>query len=159
MIRAARDEDAGALAGLFNALNGMDGATPPVPMTPAILRRVLICPEPRARLFVAEHAGAAAGFVTGAPVYDAARGGMAMMLLDLYVAPAARRRGLGRALVARLAAAALAEGAACLWWGVEAGDEAASLFYRAIGARSEGPYSGEILEGAALAALVAGEGR
>jgi ribosomal protein S18 acetylase RimI-like enzyme len=75
------------------------------------------------------------------------------MLLDLYVVPEARRRGAARALMASLAAGARRRSAACLWWGVDEGDDEATLFYRAIGARSEGLFSGEILEGAALLAL------
>jgi hypothetical protein len=54
---------------------------------------------------------------------------------------------------ARLATEARAQRARCLWWGGDAGDERATLFYRSIGARSEGLFSGEIIEGPALDAL------
>lgn len=78
-----------------------------------------------------------------------------MMLPDLYVAPPARRRDLGRALVARPAAEAGRQGACRLWWGVNVGDEAAMLFYRAIGARCGGRFSGETLAGPAFERLTA----
>ena len=42
------------------------------------------------------------------------------------------------------------DGAACLWRGVDEGDDEALRFDRSIGARSEGRFSGEILEGAAM---------
>jgi ribosomal protein S18 acetylase RimI-like enzyme len=80
------------------------------------------------------------------------------MLLDLYVAPEARRRGLARGLMASLAAEALRLEAGCLWWGVDEGDDEATLFYRSIGAVSEGQFSGEVLLGAAMQRL-AGEHR
>lgn len=158
MIRPARMEEAGAVAALINAINSLDGGAPEVPMTAAIVARDLLGPTPRAILLVAEHGGVVAGFATGCLVYDAVRAADAMMLLDLYVAPEARRRGLGRSLMAALAAEARARGALCLWWGVDEGDDEAMLFYRAIGARSEGRFSGEILLGPAFERL-AEEGR
>ncbi len=150
MIRAA---EAAAVAALVNAINSLDGPPPGTTMTPAVVLRDLICPEPRALLRVAEQAGRLVGFATAGLIYDAARCAPALMLLDLYVEPAARRRGHARALMAALAAEALSAGARCLWWGVDAGGDEATLFYRSIGARSEGMFSGEIIEGAALAAL------
>jgi hypothetical protein len=57
--------------------------------------------------------------------------------------------------MARLAQEARSLGARCLWWGVDEGDDEALLFYRAIGARSEGRFSGEIIDGAALERLAA----
>ena len=95
------------------------------------------------------------GFATATAIYEAMRQGDIMMLLDLYVAPEARRRGAARALMAALAAEARARAASALWWGVDEGDDEAILFYRAIGAISEGGFSGEILEGMALARLAA----
>ena len=153
MIRAARPEDAAAVAALLNALNSLDGPPPERPMTPEIALRDLIGPAARAWLRLAEWENAVMGFATATPIYDATRHADAMMLLDLYVAPQARRRGLARRLMAALAAHAEAVGAACLWWGVDDGDDAALLFYRAIGAASEGRFSGEIIEGGALQRL------
>jgi GNAT superfamily N-acetyltransferase len=154
MIRAATPADADAVAALINAINSLDGPLTHV-MTAAIIRRDLLGDQPKAILRVAEHDGAVAGFATTTLVYDAARAAWAMLLLDLYVAPHARRRGLARALMANIAAEARRRDCGCLWWGLDAGDDEALLFYRAIGARSEGMFSGEIIEGAALDALAA----
>jgi ribosomal protein S18 acetylase RimI-like enzyme len=151
--RPASPAEAEAVARLFNAINSLDGGAPAVPMTAEILRRDLLGPAPRAVLLVAEHAGTVAGFVTGSLIYDAERAADAMMLLDLYVAPEARRLGLGRTLMAGLAEEALRRDAACLWWGVDEGDDAALAFYRAIGAASEGPFTGMILAGGELRRL------
>lgn len=155
MIRAAEARDAAAVAALINALNSMDGPPPARPMTPEVVARDLLGPAPRAWLRVAEQGGAVIGFATATPIYDAKVHGEVMMLLDLYVAPEARRQGAARALMAALAAEAQARGIEAIWWGVDEGDDEATLFYRAIGAESEGRFSGEILEGAALARLAA----
>ncbi len=155
MIREAVPADAPAVAALVNAINSLDDTPPAVPMTAAVVARDLLGPTAKAILRVAELDGAVLGFATAGLVYDAQRAAWALMLLDLYVAPEARRRGLARGLMASLAAEARARGAACLWWGVDEGDDEATLFYRAIGAVSEGWSSGEILEGAALDALAA----
>ena len=149
MIRVARPEDASAIAALLNALNSLDGPPPERPMTPEIARRDLIGHGARAWLRLAVWRGAVAGFATATPIYDATRHADAMMPLDLHVAPEVRR------LMAALAAHAEAMGAACLWWGVADGDDEALAFYRAIGAVSEGSFSSDIIEGAALRYLAA----
>lgn len=154
-IRAAREAEAGAVAALINAINSLDGGAPMVPMTAAIVRRDLLGPAPRALLRVGEWRGAIAGFATAGRIYDATRAADALMLLDLYVAPEARRQGIGRALMAALAAEAGRCGAACLWWGVDEGDEDAMRFYRAIGAMEEERFAGMILAGEALDRLAA----
>jgi ribosomal protein S18 acetylase RimI-like enzyme len=150
VIRPATAADAEAVAALINAINSLDSGAPARPMTPEVVLRDLICAAPRALLRVGTLDGVVVGFATAGFVYDAERAADALMLLDLYVDPAARRRGIARALMASLAAEAQRHGAGCLWWGVDEGDDEATLFYRAIGARSEGLFSGEIIEGAAL---------
>jgi GNAT superfamily N-acetyltransferase len=152
-VRMAEQADAPAVATLINAINSLDGPGPETPMTAELVLRDLVCAAPKAILRLAESEGAVIGFATAGPIYDAERCAEALMLLDLYVVPEARRRGAARALMASLAAEAGRRGAGCLWWGVDEGDDEATLFYRAIGARSEGLFSGEILEGAALLAL------
>lgn len=155
-IRDAAVQDSGAVAALINAINSMDGDVPTLPMTAEIVRRDLIGPGARALLQVAELDGAVIGFATAGFIYDAGRCADAMMVLDVYVAPEARRRGAARALMASLAAAARRHGAGCMWWGVDATDTEARLFYRAIGAVGQAGFSGESLAGAALDRL-AGE--
>ncbi len=149
-VREALPEEAEAVAALINAINSLDGNTPAVPMTAAIVRRDLMGANPRAWLLVAAEPGGLVGFATVGIIYDAERAAPCAMLLDLYVTPGARRRGHARALMAALAARGQAEGVGCLWWGVDDGDDEAMAFYRAIGARSEGGFTGLLLDGAAL---------
>jgi GNAT superfamily N-acetyltransferase len=78
-------------------------------------------------------------------------------LEDLFVRPAARGKGYGRALLARLAALALERGCARLEWAVLDWNEPAIGFYRALGAVSLDEWTTYRLSGAALQEL-AGEG-
>jgi ribosomal protein S18 acetylase RimI-like enzyme len=129
LVREAREAEAGVVAALINAINSLDDPPRGWPMTAEVVRRDLLGAQPRAMLRVAELANAVVGFATAGRIYDAGRQADALMLLDLYVAPEARRRGAARALMARLAAEARRDGAACLWWGVDEGDDEALLFY------------------------------
>lgn len=89
---------------------------------------------PGLRILVAEDdAGAPCGFATAYPVADL-MDGRGAFLSDLYVAPAARRTGVGRALVGAVADDARAGGARWLSWHVGADGAAAQAFYRAVGA-------------------------
>jgi GNAT superfamily N-acetyltransferase len=153
-VRAARWEEAEAVATLFNAINSLDGPLL-VPMTAEAVRRDLLGPEPWATLLVADIDGEVVGFVTGSPLYDSERAAGGFILSDIYVRPEAWRRGAGRALVAGLAAAARRRSAGCLWWGVDEGDDEALRFYHAIGAESEGPFTGQILVGPPFDCLAA----
>ncbi|WP_439577504.1 GNAT family N-acetyltransferase [Elioraea sp.] len=152
-VRPARTEDAEAVAALFNAINSLGRDAPPVTMTAEAVRRDLLAPTPWAVLRVATLDSAVAGFVTASPTYDSERAAGCFMVVDLYVAPEARRYGLGRALMAAMAAEAQRRGAGCLWWGVDDGDDEAFAFYRAIGAEAAEHFTGMILIDRAFAAL------
>jgi ribosomal protein S18 acetylase RimI-like enzyme len=155
MVRRARAEDAAAAAALFNAINSLDAGGPVVPMTAEAVLRDLLGPAPWAELLVAELGGQVVGFVTGSQTYDSTRAAGCWFLVDLYVAPEARRRGLGRALVAGLAALAQARGAASVWWGVDDGDDEAMAFYERLGVAREPGFSGCLVAGGPFASLAA----
>lgn len=58
-------------------------------------------------------------------------------------------------MTAAMTAVAELRGASRLWWGVDEGNGMATAFWRAIGAKTEGRFSGEFLEGAALRRMAA----
>lgn len=155
MIRAARSAEADEVAAMFNAINSLDAGGPVVPMTGAHVRRHLLGPQPLSMLRVAACDGALAGFVTGNIVFDSTRAAGGCIVVDLYVRPEFRRRGIARALMAALAAETRDAGAVCLWWGVDDGDDEASAFYDAIGAVIEDHFTGRLLTGAAYDTLAA----
>jgi ribosomal protein S18 acetylase RimI-like enzyme len=55
-------------------------------------------------------------------------------MLDLFVVPRWRSRGIGRALVTEVARGALRRGLTCLGWGVRGDNVRAKRFYRRLGA-------------------------
>jgi len=85
---------------------------------------------------VAEAEGGAivgyAGFLSGYNTDFAARD---TFMLDLFVRPAWRSRGVGRALVAAVAREAIRRGFPNLEWGVRSSNTRALRFYRSLGAR------------------------
>jgi len=85
-------------------------------------------------VLVAEEEGALLGFASGHPCYDSGESRWGYIMNDLYVAPESRRQGLGRALVAGLAAEAARDGGEYLWWDADEADEPALAFHRGIGA-------------------------
>ena len=76
-----------------------------------------------------------AGFALYFASYSTWLGHHGIRLEDLYVTPALRQRGIGRALLTRLARIAVDEGCPRLEWDVLDWNEAAIAVYRRIGAR------------------------
>ena len=150
MIRRAQGHDAAPLAALLRALNTEPGLHPER-ITAQRVARDLIA-DARVTLLVAEADGLLQGFVSGHPYYDSGASRWGAIMNDLYVAPGARRQGLGRALVAALAEATAEEGGEFLWWDADLGDELALAFHRGIGATEDRTHS-FLIEGATFAAL------
>ena len=80
-----------------------------------------------------------------------------LYLEDLYVAPAARGRGVGAALLRHLAGVALDRGCARLEWAVLDWNVDAIAFYRAMGALGQDEWTVLRVSGDALTRL-AGQG-
>lgn len=92
-------------------------------------------PDPAFGGFIAEGPSEALGYVLLAPNYDVDLAMRIEIVIDLWVQPAARGRGVGRALMRRAADHARAKGAGQLLWNVFKPNRPAYDFYRAIGAR------------------------
>lgn len=130
MIRRAAMDDAEAMARLLRALNDEPGLAPER-ITPQRVAHDLIG-DPRATVLVAEHRGELSGLATAHPSYNSGQSRWGLFLNDLYVAPDARRQGLGRALVAAMAAEAARQGCDHLWWNADEGDALAHGFHRSL---------------------------
>jgi ribosomal protein S18 acetylase RimI-like enzyme len=87
-------------------------------------------------LLAYDDAGAPVGMVTGVETTHPDKG-TEMFLYELGVAPDARRRGIGTALVQALAALARERGCYDMWVGVDVGDEPALATYRRAGPDEE----------------------
>ncbi len=132
-VRTARPAEAAILAEMANDLN--DHVV--IHGRPFTAERVLadgFGVEPAFTPLVAELDGAVVGYVFFSPGYDTDVAARSMWLHDLYVAPAARGRGVGHALMAAVAAETVRAGCASLEWGVHTGNARAIEFYRRVGA-------------------------
>jgi GNAT superfamily N-acetyltransferase len=82
---------------------------------------------------IAEEDGQPAGFALFFPIYSTWRG-RAIHLEDLFVRPAFRGRGIGKALLTRVAALAHERGCRLMFWHVLDWNQPAINFYRSLGA-------------------------
>lgn len=150
-LRAAEPRDLEAIVGLIGELAEFESLTHQLQVTPEKLAPHLFGPRPVAEALVAEVAGAAeaadagsggsgasgatvvafALFFTNFSTFLAQPG---LYLEDLYVQPAQRGRGIGKALLTRLAQTALERGCGRFEWSVLDWNEPAIRFYRGMGA-------------------------
>lgn len=72
------------------------------------------------------------GYAAASPTHESGYASPGFYLSDLYVDEAHRKAGIGRALLAAMAAEAKRAGRQHLWWGVDGANEAAERWYRAI---------------------------
>jgi GNAT superfamily N-acetyltransferase len=132
-VRRARPAEAAILAEMANDLNDHLGI-PGRPFTADRVRADGFGPRAAFTPMVAELDGVIAGYVFFSPSYNTDIAARSMWLHDLFVTPAARGRGVGRSLVAAVAAAAVRAGCESLEWGVHPSNAGALAFYRRLGA-------------------------
>lgn len=136
VVRQAVAEDAARVIALMDGLNAHVEA-PVGRMTADILIRYGLGPEREFDVLVAEADGAVRGFAAFEDSFNTEHAAPGVYLIDLFVEPAARRRGLGRALIAAVAAAAARRGRTFLWWTVWPPNREGRAFYRRLGADEE----------------------
>lgn len=147
MIRLARPGDEAALAALAEALNREDGE-PLGFITAGTIHRDFLSDDPAGFALVAEEEGQAVGYATAHPGYDPTRALRGSYMGDLYVQPRFRRRGIARALLARVAAETRKRGGVMVWWTSKPGNAGAAAFYAALGAESEPLTAWQLQDGA-----------
>lgn len=106
-IRFANADDAELLLQLIRELAIYEKAPDAVTATTEDLRRYGFGSERRFEALIAFIDGQPAGFALFFPDFSTWRGRPGIFLEDLYVRESARRRGVGRCLIARLAAIAI----------------------------------------------------
>lgn len=119
----------------------------------AVLGAKLFGPRPYAEVVIGEVDGAAQGFALFFHNFSTFEGRPGVYLEDLFVRPAARGAGLGKALLAHLAALAIERDCARLEWWVLDWNEPAIGFYKALGARPMDEWTVMRVDGEALARL------
>lgn len=154
-IRFAGPADAALVHRFIGALAAYEREPDAVEVDVATLADQLGDPDPPFECLIAEWRGEPAGFAVFFHSYSTWRGRRGLYLEDLFVQPAHRRRGIGRALLRRLAGLAVERGCARFEWAVLDWNTPAHDFYRTLGAAPLDAWTTWRLDGPALAALAA----
>jgi GNAT superfamily N-acetyltransferase len=130
-IRPAQPHDAEPVAAMARALSIADGGRPSK-LTAEIFLRDGFGDQPPFEALIAECDGVVAGYAVYYRGYDTDSATRGLYLADLYVREAVRRRGVGRALIAAVAARCRADGGHWMFWSVLKRNRGARKFYRRI---------------------------
>jgi GNAT superfamily N-acetyltransferase len=152
-IRPARPSDAGVIFTLVCELAAYEKLTHEVTASEDMIAAALFGPHPTVFCEIAEWEGAPAGFALWYVNYSTFSGRHDIYLEDLFVRETFRRRGIGRALLAHLAARCVREGFARLQWAVLDWNAPSIAFYQGLGAVMQPEWKLCRLSGAALAGL------
>lgn len=149
-VRAVEDGEIATLWELIRELARHEQALERMVATPEDLRAALRSRPPRAEAVLAFLPAEVVGYAIFHPAFSSYLGRECLHLEDLYVRPAARGAGIGKAILAYVAEVTSTRRLARLEWSSLAGNESAKQFYEALGARSEArlmyALSGETLE-------------
>ena len=155
MIRAVEERDVEAVVALVHELAEYERAVEHCHLTADQLRAALFGPAPALFGHVAEVAGSVVGCALWFLNFSTWRGVHGLYLEDLYVQPAHRGSGLGRELLAALAATCVERGYARLEWSVLDWNTPSIDFYKAAGAVALDEWTVFRLTDDALAAFAA----
>jgi GNAT superfamily N-acetyltransferase len=134
-IRSATPADVPTILRFIRELATYERDPHAVVATEADLLRDGFGPTPRFTALIADFDSRPAGLALYFTSYSTWRGHHGIRLEDLYVTPALRGKGIGKALLARLARIAIDEGCPRLEWDVLDWNAPAIAVYEAIGAK------------------------
>lgn len=155
-IRPANPADVPLILELIRALAEYERLADACVATEARLAESLFGTHPAAEVLIAETDGVAAGFALFCHNYSTFLARRGIWLEDLFVRPEHRGRGIGRALLARLAGLAIERDCGRLEWAVLDWNESAIGFYRGLGAVPLDDWTTFRVTGPALARLADG---
>jgi GNAT superfamily N-acetyltransferase len=152
-IRPAVREDLDQVIAFIRALADYEKLGDEVRLDSATLDAHLFGPRPMAEVLIAEIAAEPVGFALFFHNFSTFEGRPGIYLEDLFVDPASRGSGAGRALLSRLAQLAIERGCARLEWSVLDWNEPAIRFYKSLGATPMDGWTINRVDGPALSAL------
>ena len=152
-IRAARPGEAGLVHSFIQKLATYENKRHEVVSTEADIVDALFEAHPRVHCDLLFADGEAQGFALWFYNFSTFHGKHGIYLEDLYVEPAVRGRGFGKALLKNLAQRCEAEGLTRLQWWVLDWNTPSIQFYRSLGAEPQDEWTVYRLTGAALSAL------
>lgn len=152
-IAAATRDDVAIIHTLICELADYERLAHAVSATPERLAETLFGPRPAAEVLLARLGDSPVGFALFFPNYSTFLGKPGIYLEDLYVRPAFRGRGIGRALLSQIVGLARQRDCGRVEWAVLNWNEPAIGFYRSLGARPLDDWIIFRLTGDALAQL------
>jgi len=157
IVRAATPADVPLLLALFRELAEYEHLEDELSATAELLREALFGGRPAAEALIAERGAEPLGYALFFPTFSTFLAKQGVWLEDLFVRPAHRGQGVGRELLAAVAARTRERGGERLEWAALDWNELALGFYRSIGAQTMGEWITHRLVGQELERL-AGEG-
>ena len=156
-IRRARPDEAGLVLSLVRELAAYEKLIHEVEATEATIAEALFSHNPRLFCEIAEWDGEAAGFAVWFVNFSTFSGRSGIYLEDLFVRPAQRGNGIGKALLVNLAKQCVDNGWSRLQWSVLDWNTPSIEFYQSLGAVLMDEWTVCRLSGPALMALARGE--
>jgi len=152
-IRNATGDDTRIVLQMIRGLAEYEKLSHQVTATEEQLRQSLFGEHPAAEVLLAYHGPECAGFALFFPNYSTFLAKPGLYLEDLFVKPHLRGKGIGLALLTRLAAIAAERGCGRLEWSVLDWNEPSIQFYKKLGAVPQEEWTTFRLTGAALEKL------
>ncbi len=152
-LRPAEPADTATILGFVRELAAFEREPDAVVATEPMLAEALFGDRPAAEAVIAERDGQAVGFALFFANFSTWTGRRGLYLEDLYVTPAARGAGVGKALLIHLAGIARDRGWARFEWSVLDWNTPAVEFYRAMGAQAMDAWTVQRVSGEALERL------
>lgn len=152
-IAPAVPGDAGLILELIRELADYERLAHAVTATEADVSRTLFGEAPAAEVRIARWNGEPAGFALFFPNYSTFLGKPGLYLEDLFVRPAFRGHGIGKALLRELAVIAVTRGYGRVEWAVLDWNEPAIGFYEKLGAEPKSDWTVFQLTGDAMTRL------
>ena len=156
LIRRARPDEAGLVFSLVRELAEYEKLLHEVHASEADIAEALFGANPRLYCDIAEWNGEPAGFAVWFVNFSTFAGRHGIYLEDLFVRPALRGKGIGKALLVHLAKQCLANGWARLQWAVLDWNAPSIAFYKSLGAEMVDEWTICRVSGPALSALAEG---
>jgi len=149
-IRPATQEDIPLILAFIRELAEYERAPEQAIARPEDLLRDGWGPAPKFRVVLAEWEGRPAGFALFFHNYSTWQGRPSLYLEDLFVRPAFRGRGIGKALLVHLAKIAVNENCGRFQWAVLDWNQPSIDFYETLGAKKKSEWIIMQVDGEAL---------
>jgi diamine N-acetyltransferase len=155
-IRAARPEDAATVFALVRALADYEKLLHELVATPDMIAAALFADKPTVFCEIAEWDGKPVGLALWFLNFSSFAGKNGIYLEDIFVEPAYRGKGIGKALLVHLAKICTARGYARMQWSVLDWNKPSIDFYKSLGGVMLDDWTLVRVSGDALANLARG---